>query len=90
MGEFIRKNLQKFTDFLVKKVRSGSGFGTIIPEFPARESLVSDIRAGDGKIANLFLQCAFPDDSRSVSMRYLCQPCDIFTPSYLQDRIHKK
>jgi hypothetical protein len=25
--------------------------------FPARESLVSDIPAGDGKIANLFLQC---------------------------------
>jgi hypothetical protein len=25
--------------------------------FPARESLVSDIQAGDGKIANLFLQC---------------------------------
>jgi hypothetical protein len=24
---------------------------------PARESLVSDIPAGDGKIANLFLQC---------------------------------
>ncbi len=31
-----------------------------IPElFPARESLVSDIQAGDGKIANLFLQCSF-------------------------------
>jgi hypothetical protein len=25
--------------------------------FPARESLVSDITAGDGKICNLFLQC---------------------------------
>jgi hypothetical protein len=25
--------------------------------FPARESLVSDIMAGDGKICNLFLQC---------------------------------
>jgi len=25
--------------------------------FPARESLVSDIPAGDGKIATLFLQC---------------------------------
>jgi hypothetical protein len=25
--------------------------------FPARESLVSDIPAGDGKIANLFLKC---------------------------------
>ncbi len=28
--------------------------------FPARESLVSDIPAGDGKIANLFLQCIRP------------------------------
>jgi hypothetical protein len=27
--------------------------------FPARESLVSDIPAGDGKIINLFLQCIF-------------------------------
>ena len=29
----------------------------IITFFPARESLVSDIPAGDGKIDNLFLQC---------------------------------
>jgi hypothetical protein len=29
----------------------------IINLFPARESLVGDIPAGDGKIANLFLQC---------------------------------
>ncbi len=29
----------------------------IVKFFPARESLVSDIPAGDGKIANLFLQC---------------------------------
>ncbi len=27
--------------------------------FPAGERLVSDIRAGDGKAANLFLQCTF-------------------------------
>jgi hypothetical protein len=27
--------------------------------FPSRESLVSDIPAGDGKTANLFLQCTF-------------------------------
>ncbi len=26
--------------------------------FPARESLISDIPAGDGKIDSLFLQCA--------------------------------
>ncbi len=29
----------------------------VIKLFPARESLVSDIPAGDGKTANLFLQC---------------------------------
>jgi hypothetical protein len=29
----------------------------IIKLFPARESLVSDIPAGDGKNNNLFLQC---------------------------------
>jgi hypothetical protein len=29
----------------------------IIKIVPARESLVSDIPAGDGKTANLFLQC---------------------------------
>jgi hypothetical protein len=29
----------------------------ILKLFPARESLVGDIPAGDGKIANLFLQC---------------------------------
>jgi hypothetical protein len=31
--------------------------GGIIKFFPSRESLVSDIPAGDRKIANLFLQC---------------------------------
>ncbi len=30
---------------------------------PARESLVSDITAGDGKMANLFLQCRIQDES---------------------------
>jgi hypothetical protein len=30
----------------------------LITVFPARESLVSDIPAGDAKIANLFIQCA--------------------------------
>jgi hypothetical protein len=29
----------------------------IIKLFPTRENLVSDIPAGDGKMANLFLQC---------------------------------
>jgi hypothetical protein len=31
--------------------------GNIIKLFPGRESFGSDIPAGDGKIANLFLQC---------------------------------
>jgi hypothetical protein len=31
----------------------------IIKLFPVRESLVSDIPAGDGKIINLFLQCGY-------------------------------
>jgi len=33
----------------------GLGLGKL---FPARESLVSDIPAGDGKLLNLFLQCS--------------------------------
>jgi hypothetical protein len=37
--------------------------------FPARESLVSDIPAGDGKIVKLFLQCNHPV---SFSNRYYC------------------
>jgi hypothetical protein len=32
----------------------------IIKLFPDRESLVSDIPAGDGKIGNCFLQCREP------------------------------
>jgi hypothetical protein len=32
----------------------------IIKLFPSRESLVSDIQAGDGKIVHLFLQCTGP------------------------------
>ncbi len=31
--------------------------GKVIKLFPAMESLVIDIPAGDGKIINLFLQC---------------------------------
>jgi hypothetical protein len=34
-----------------------SAWPGIIKLVPARESLVSDIRAGDRKIVNLFLQC---------------------------------
>jgi hypothetical protein len=37
-----------------------SAWREIIKLFPARESLVSDVPAGDGKIANLFLQCTVP------------------------------
>ncbi len=29
----------------------------MLSDIPARESLISDIPAGDGKIANFFLQC---------------------------------
>jgi hypothetical protein len=36
-----------------------SSWAGIIKLFPARESLVSDTPAGDGKTANLFLQCPF-------------------------------
>jgi hypothetical protein len=32
----------------------------IIKPFLARESLVSDIPTGDGKMDNLFLQCTYP------------------------------
>ncbi len=43
--------------------------------FPARESLVSDIPAGDGKSNNLFLQCTVNGvkDSRLNTALYLSQ-----------------
>jgi hypothetical protein len=34
---------------------------------PGHEDLVSDITAGDGKIANLFLQCIFPEHYKILS-----------------------
>jgi hypothetical protein len=37
---------------------------TYLKLFPDRESLVSDIPAGDGKIANHFLQCRARDGGR--------------------------
>jgi hypothetical protein len=42
--------------------------------FPARESLIIDISAGDGKIANLFLQCSVfqREMIRSLGQGYLC------------------
>jgi hypothetical protein len=42
----------------------------IIEFFPSRESLVSDIPAGNGNVANLFLQCTcFPDKIEPVDGR---------------------
>ncbi len=39
------------------KLSQGGNYDVIYKLFPSRESLVSDIPAGDGKMANLFLQC---------------------------------
>jgi len=46
----------RFLDFL-NQTLLGLGMGKL---FPARESLVSDISAGDGNIAKPFLQCILP------------------------------
>ncbi len=40
--------------------------------FPARESLVSDIPAGDGKIVHLFLQCMIEGNVCCISDRSEC------------------
>jgi hypothetical protein len=52
--------VKKVSDFLVPS--RGVAYQTPWPGkiklFPVRESLVSDIPAGDRKIVNLFLQCA--------------------------------
>jgi hypothetical protein len=45
----LKSDLQK--DFEAAKKR--------LATFPPRESLVSDIPAGDGNVANLFLQCGY-------------------------------
>ena len=39
------------------KLSLGGNYDVIYKLFPSRDSLVSDIPAGDGKMANLFLQC---------------------------------
>jgi len=56
-GSFIRnytvKNITRFLDYFWPNL-PGTGICTF---FPARESLVSDIPAGDGKSLNLYLQC---------------------------------
>jgi hypothetical protein len=44
----------------------------IIKLFPARESLVSDIPAGDGKNENLFLQCTVCMCSELYKLSYYC------------------
>jgi hypothetical protein len=41
----------------LEKALPNSPWAGIINLFPARKSLVSDIPAGDGETANLFLQC---------------------------------
>jgi hypothetical protein len=47
----------------------------IIKLFPARESLVRDIPAGEGKIANLFLQCIIPAGMVYLLLRYIFDSC---------------
>jgi hypothetical protein len=54
--------VKKVTDFLITKL-SMAGNNLIIP---ARESLVSDIPAGDRKIINLFFQCMGPAAPRHL------------------------
>jgi len=46
------KKIMRFLDFFDQTFQ-GLGLGKL---FPARESLVSDILAGDGKLLNLYLQ----------------------------------
>ncbi len=51
---------RKVRPLTVKKVFFAifpSPAGMSLTKFPLRESLVSDIPAGDGKIVNLFLKC---------------------------------
>jgi hypothetical protein len=58
-------------DVTYQTLPGNSPWPGIIKLFPARESLVSDIPAGDGKMANLFLQCMVA--TRLQSKKYLCQ-----------------
>ncbi len=65
--------LKKVSDFPLPQPGChwpNSPWAGIIKIFLARKSLVSDIRAGDGKIVNLFLQCAQIRD-RSTQLRGL-------------------
>ncbi len=65
VAELVQKYLHNFLD-TIKKMhcrKEVSGFPVQLSQagniylFPAWESLVSDIPAGEGKTANLFLQC---------------------------------
>jgi hypothetical protein len=60
------------------KLSLGGNNDVVYKLFPPRESLVSDIPAGDGKIVNLFLQCNkviciyfWPEDKGSATMMKL-------------------
>jgi hypothetical protein len=60
MLSLLTYTVKKVTDFpvLSRNVINRTLRGPeIIKLLPARESLVSDIPDGDGKMANLFLQC---------------------------------
>jgi len=57
---FCNKKFTRFLDFFYQTFL-GLELGTL---FPARESLVRDIPAGDGNIAQLNLQCPFSDDKK--------------------------
>jgi hypothetical protein len=52
-----------------------SPWAGIIKLFPARESLDSDIPAGDGKMANLFLQCRDGHDKSFIYAVKLFSGC---------------
>jgi len=50
----------------------GRNIDVIYKLFPARESVVSDIPAGDGNIANLFLQCLIKKESEGRNPKSMC------------------
>jgi hypothetical protein len=55
------------------KLSLGGNNYVIYELFPARESLVRDILAGDGKIVNLFLQCSH--NNNKISFK-----CGVYVP----------
>ncbi len=67
-GSGIKKGGFSFFTRNIFRCEPGKGGGDCkIEYFPPRESLVSDIPAGDGNVANLFLQClsVFPSNRLS-------------------------